>query len=341
MIRFLFFVLKTLFKLLFFSFLVVAGYFLVTGEDWRQAGQLIRQHSPAMKRLVIEKSPESIRSVLPFNPCRQTIYYSLGQIDVGHKITAQEARQVLKKAEEVWEKPTGFNLFEYREGAAFKINFIFDERQQRINEMLKIDEKLEEMAAQQEQITVKYQQLLNERQRKLDKYNRLLKKLNKKIEDYNEKVEKLNEEGDWTKSELKKLERREEEIKEEQQRLEKYRQEVNRLAEKINKLVQQEKEIVQNYNRQVLTYRQKHGGEKKFTQGEYAGDHIDIYEFRDKQDLALILAHEFGHALGLDHVSNSRSIMYYLMSDQDLRNLQLTNEDLEALSKVCGEKLKQ
>jgi len=50
----------------------------------------------------------------------------------------------------------------------------------------------------------------------------------------------------------------------------------------------------------------------------------------------LALAHELGHTLGIGHVDNPQSVMYYLMGEQDLKNPHLTKEDLDALKNVCA-----
>jgi len=117
--------------------------------------------------------------------------------------------------------------------------------------------------------------------------------------------------------------------------LEDDREEINDLAEEINKLVTQENNLVADYNEQIQDYRDKFGEGEEFNQGEYIGDAINIYEFQNRNDLIMVLAHELGHALGVGHVENSKSVMYYLMQDQDLENIKLSQEDLTAIKEIC------
>jgi predicted Zn-dependent protease len=63
---------------------------------------------------------------------------------------------------------------------------------------------------------------------------------------------------------------------------------------------------------------------------------INIYQFDDIERLTLVLAHEFGHALGLTHVGNPKSVMYYLTDRQDTRNLKLSEEDIRAFQYRCN-----
>lgn len=51
----------------------------------------------------------------------------------------------------------------------------------------------------------------------------------------------------------------------------------------------------------------------------------------------MVLAHEFGHSMSLDHVDNDESIMYYLMGGQP-DSLEPSNEDLASFATICGDK---
>ena len=65
--------------------------------------------------------------------------------------------------------------------------------------------------------------------------------------------------------------------------------------------------------------------------GQFDGKQIFIYEFSSLDDLRLTLAHEFGHALGLKHTQDPKSLMYPRIKEQDAKDFQLTNTDLKLL----------
>lgn len=69
-----------------------------------------------------------------------------------------------------------------------------------------------------------------------------------------------------------------------------------------------------------------------FDKGAFDGSKIMIYEFSSTADLRLTLAHEFGHALGLQHNHDPQALMFPMMQKQDLQNFKLTSADLALLN---------
>ena len=65
--------------------------------------------------------------------------------------------------------------------------------------------------------------------------------------------------------------------------------------------------------------------------GQFKDNQIFIYEFSSIDDLRLTLAHEFGHALGLKHTQDPKSLMYPRIKEQDAKDFKLTDTDLKLL----------
>ena len=104
---------------------------------------------------------------------------------------------------------------------------------------------------------------------------------------------------------------------------------LNGLADRINGVAKQ-------LNRDVDAYNGKFGEPRQFDQGTYTGNSINIYQFNDESDLRLVIAHELGHALNLEHIDDPKAVMYYLMDQQDLSIIELSNGDMEAIKQQCG-----
>ncbi len=270
-----------------------------------------------------------------YNPCKQTIYYSFGNIDSRHDISPKKLREIMKKVESVWEKPTGLNLFDYKEEAPFKINFIFDERQERSNATKNIDKNLITLKNIHSATSGEYKTLVNKYNHSLEKYLKRKKKLEKDAEKYEQEVAYWNKNGHIAEEQYNDLERTRSKLLEQQEDLNTRVKKLNKLAKKINSLTKKDVRVTKKYNSAVMTYTKKYGSSTTFNQGEFFGKGINIYEFKDEPDLILVLAHEFGHALGIKHLKNHSSIMYYLVGEQDLNNIHPTREDLVALNNLC------
>jgi predicted Zn-dependent protease len=73
-----------------------------------------------------------------------------------------------------------------------------------------------------------------------------------------------------------------------------------------------------------------------FDEGRYISDkdgqRINIFQFENENKLIRVLTHELGHSIGLDHVENSKAIMYKLNSGT---NEKLTADDIKILKDLC------
>jgi hypothetical protein len=156
----------------------------------------------------------------------------------------------------------------------------------------------------------------------------------KKLKEYNKSVEDWNEKG-GSQDEYDSLKKERSVLNNLYAKLEKERLEVNNLAGKTNTLVSKEKNVVNEYNANVTTYKKEYGEGREFEKGVYGGEEINIYQFKQSTDLRLTLVHELGHSLGIGHVDDSKSIMYYLLGDQNMENPTLSAEDLGALKTAC------
>jgi uncharacterized phage infection (PIP) family protein YhgE len=274
--------------------------------------------------------------VKPPTVCEKPLAYDVGVIDNKFNITQEEFLNLLKDAENIWEEGMGMDLFTYKPGADFKINLIFDERQRKTIAEKRAREALEIGGGSYETLTKKYQSLLSIQKSQLNQYDKAVSSYTSRLSAYNDEVAYYNRIGGAPKKKYNELERDRAALENDASSLEQQRNKLNALNRQLVPLVDKINNTAGTYNTEVSKYNRSFGAPVIFDQGEYTGDRINIYQFDKKTDLRVVLAHEFGHSMNLDHVENPTSIMYYLMEKQDLRNPKLSEEDINALKTECG-----
>lgn len=267
--------------------------------------------------------------------CPVPLSYRIGDLDERFNLSEEEARLAVATAEGVWEDATGRNLFTYDPDADFTINFVFDERQALSDAEQDFKNQLDRTEGQNEQIAAEYEALVAEYNELKAAYTSAAAVYERKLEDYNDTVSKYNAAGGAPKDAYEKLENTKDELDQERRALNKQTAQLNDLVAEINQVGDKGNQVIETYNEGVATYNQTFGQPREFTQGDYQGDHINIYTFSDRAELELVLTHELGHALHLGHVEGSTSIMYYLIGDQS-RELTPTESDLAEFTHVCG-----
>ena len=267
--------------------------------------------------------------------CRNPLDYGIGTVDSRFSISRDKLLSVTREAEAVWEKGVNRELFNYKPEARFKINLVFDERQQRTVEANQSEITIEVSRGMYDQLLAEYKQLSDLYQTKLDYYNNLVDLFEIKLDAYNSKIATINARGGATPKERQELETERKYLESQKAILGSLRSELTSFVLRVNSLGDKVNYLAKQLNIEVDTYNQRFGEAREFDQGEYNGKEINIYQFDRIGDLRLVLVHELGHALGIEHVENAKSIMYYLMDKQDIKNPILSEEDIRAFTERC------
>lgn len=268
--------------------------------------------------------------------CPTPISYRVGEVDTHFNTSKEDIIAQLKKAEDVWEAYAGRDLFYYDENGTLPVNFVFDERQALADSEVTQRQSLDQQKQKNEELFEKISELQKEYEARTKTYQEEVSAYERTLNEYNDTVARYNDQGGAPSSEFQTLERKKNDLANTSDSLNKTADDLNKLAETINQLGDEANKLVEAYNQDVERYNDQYGYSREFTQGDFEGDRINIYKFSDEYELQLVLVHEFGHALGIDHVEGESSVMYYLLGDTSASPT-LSQEDKDAFLIVCGE----
>ncbi len=274
-----------------------------------------------------------------YAPCDQPILYSLGAFDVRFGLSKTSLLSAIKEAEAVWEKPINKQLFLYdAANGNLKINLIYDYRQQATVKLNSLGIVVREDQASYDDLKAKYLALNAAYLQAKNDYNLQLAAFNQSNAAYNQEVQSWNKKGGAPQAEYDRLQTEAAALQTELANIRQLETNLNNDVDNLNAMVVTLNHLADTLNLSAdkfNTIGAARGGE--FTEGDYqynnGAQSINIYEFSNRDKLVRVLAHEFGHALGLEHVADPRAIMYKLNSST---NINLTADDLSELKTRCG-----
>ena len=273
-------------------------------------------------------------------PCNQPITYSIGSFDERFNISKEEFLRVVSIAEETWEKSIDKQLFTYvlNGDSDLKINLIYDIRQEASQKLKDIGITVSDTKASYNDLKSRYSAMQIDYLRIKTEFESRVVLFQNRQSAYEKEVTYLNKTGGASKDEYDRLNKEKNSLDGEFKEINKLQAELNAKVENINALVVVLNRLVSSLNIEVKKFNtigSELGGE--FEEGTYkegpTGREIDIYQFDNKGKLARVLTHEFGHALGLEHLENSKAVMYRLNNGV---NEKLTIDDILALKKRCN-----
>lgn len=285
--------------------------------------------------------PIFLRTSPPRLGCEAPIPYNIGNVDPRFPLGKDAVRKTAQEAEAVWEHGLGKDVLVYDPEAAFSIVAIFDERQKMSGEASELKQSIASYEKTSGEAEKKHAKLLAEYRSKARNFEARVKRFNSALETYNAEVEKWNKEGGAPEEEYAELEKNRKELEEEEREIKREGAALEKLADTTNGLADTLKSQTDTVNGNIAKFQERYGDPRPFVQGLYTPplQSIEIFQFEGKDDLRLVIAHEFGHALGIEeHVSNDRSLMHYLMGGQDLLSPRLTAEDIAAYDIACPDR---
>ncbi|MCG9516903.1 matrixin family metalloprotease, partial [Acinetobacter pittii] len=274
------------------------------------------------------------QSNLSISSSQQPLKYRIAFIDPRFQITKEQFIEVSQQAAEIWQKETGKTYFVYDSQAQLSINLIYDEHQ-----MIKDEQQnsLNTLLQKQEIWRLKNEEIVLNKQEVAQLSTDLNKKkisLRAEFEQYQQDVIRFNQgeyqhyRADNLKEWQKQLEQKSENIKNESNDL---NYKIQTLNIKIKELNQEQSDLAALKTQFKL---EQKTNIQPFHKGLFSQNQIQIYGYASLNDLRLTLAHELGHALGLKHTTDPKSLMYPYLKEQDIHNFKLTDSDLDLLGSI-------
>lgn len=246
----------------------------------------------------------------------------------------------MKEVDDLWATAMDRDLLNYDPEGEVVINLVYSKDQRRTERERSLSNRIEVLGKQIELAKTDSKQLMHTYQSHKKDLQNMIAQHEKRVLEFNRDVMSWKIEGGIPKSKKEEFEKRrrqisllESRIKRKQNIVEDERNRLNATSNHLTSLVDIRNDLVAKYNQSFST-------SSKFNQGEYIKDgderKIEIYQFSNRAELKTVLAHETGHAMGLGHVNNPKSIMNAIMKEQDIFHLSLTKADIKAIKDRCN-----
>jgi len=285
-----------------------------------------------------ENAYEKIRLAVGLDqPCSRPLGYSIKQVDSQFGISSERLTEIVGRSADLWNDALGEKLLVISADGKLDINLIYDSRQETTVIQNDIGSTIESGKESFDRLKSSYDTLKSQYQTQKAKVESLIVAYQIHKEDYEEAVAYWNSQGGAPKKEFANLESQRQALNTEVREINDLNASLNQTVVNLNATADRLNIQGKSINENVSAYNrvgQANGPE--FQEGEYISDkdgvRINIYQYKDYDKLYRVLAHEFGHALGLDHVSDPKAIMYTYNSGN---NSELTSADLVELKRVC------
>lgn len=260
------------------------------------------------------------------HPLDTRVRYKIGYIDSRFGLSKEEVKQLCQQATNIWFLGTQRQWFVYDENAQLEVNFIYDERQHTTLALQKTTAHITTLSQQHQQ----RENDINRKRQQLELKLREIKQQEQQLKQQAERIQFSAKQPHLTSAQRDEVNAQIDHINRNYRALDAQAKQYNLELQRFNQSVRHHNQQAQQINNTIKNANHLFQP-RAFHKGEFDGKNINIYEFTSHDDLRSVLAHEFGHALGLEHNDDPKALMYYLLKEQDIENLKLMPADIAML----------
>lgn len=272
-------------------------------------------------------------------PYQEVLTYRIGTVDERFGLSRQEFADSVRKAASIWGEPAARELFREDPKGMIEINLVYDYRQEAADKLKSLHYSIGTTKDTYDDMKVRFENLKAEYERKSAALAGDSNVYNKRLGVYNAEIEAGRQRGTVAEAVYRRLTEEKGELNDMRESLQKRQEELKKIADILNNMTVVINDIAANYNLELV--KSQDTGKtlgSEFCGGIYVNkggkQRITIYQFDDENKLVWVVAHEFGHALGLKHNDNPQAIMYRLMQSD---SLELAPDDIAALKERCSD----
>ena len=284
-------------------------------------------------------------------PCAVPLAWRLARIDDQFGLSPEQATAALARAAALWEDARGRKLFVHDPTGGLPIRFVYDERQARTGERVRLLAGYEAEGDTLDARVADLRALLEEYEAAEAAYDERMNSFQERSFRYNTRVRTINDLGGAAQANVPGLQAAAQALEVEKQSLAERRRELGEMElryrreeERLNEELRAHNERADALERAFPPSRVESGVYREAVQTHEdrtvtVSREIRVYRFDDENDLLRIAAHELGHALGLGHSTVAGGLMSeeYGRADVSAGVPAVHASDVELLRARCPE----